>query len=213
MSRKIIQRNHVHPVFRIVLLILLVICGMLLIAAIAWIFYRVYYSIGLEIAEVTITIISILILILILIGLRAGLGLDRFIRDQNAADWSVYQSSGQIRDLIKLLGYEELQPESEETAGTVLSNSMEMAMSLSNTSPRRGRPPTYSLERWTRVVLAWENRDSLRNPMTLAEFLCKQFGENADGSPRISENCFYANRKKVLDEFRQTMEAKKNLRP
>ncbi len=195
MTQKTIQRNHVHPVFRLTLLIILITCGTLLIAAIGWIYNKIYHSIGLELAEVTIAIICILTLILILVGLRAGLSLHRSIQYRNAEVENLYRSSGQVRSLLKLLGYEEI----DKPAPSGLE---ELATSLSNTTPRRGRPPTYSLERWTKVVLAWEKRDPLRNPMTLAEFLSEQFGENADGSPRISENCFYANRKKVIDQLR-----------
>ncbi|MBK8821870.1 MAG: hypothetical protein IPN58_04450 [Anaerolineales bacterium] len=68
---------------------------------------------------------------------------------------------------------------------------------------RRGRPPTHSLDRWTRVVLAWENRDPYRNPMTLTEFLSQEFGTYADGTPCMSENSFYENRKKVFEELRK----------
>jgi len=52
------------------------------------------------------------------------------------------------------------------------------------------------------VVVAWEKRDTIRNPITLNEFLCEHFGRNADGSPGMSENSFYANRKRVLAELR-----------
>jgi hypothetical protein len=51
--------------------------------------------------------------------------------------------------------------------------------------------------------LAWENRDTFRNPITLAEFLSLEFGTYADGSPCMSENSFYENRKKVFDELRK----------
>ncbi len=208
MTQKIIQRNHVHPVFRIVLLFILIVCGALLITAIAWIFNKIHNSIGLELAQVTIAIICILTLILILIGLSTGLGLDQFIQQQNVRVWRVYQSSSQVRSFLNLLGYEEVQSEYEETVKSAISDPAELASSFSNITSRRGRPPTYSLERWTKVVLAWEKRDPLRNPMTLAEFLGEQFGENADGSPRISENCFYTNRKKVISELQKGIKVK-----
>jgi len=196
MTQKTIQNRQVYLIFRLILFFILIICGILLGTTIVWIFNKIYHSGGLELAEVTIAIICILTLILILVGLRAGLSLHRLIQHQNPEVWSVYHSSGQVRSLFKLLGY-------EETNKPVPSGPTEPATLLSNTTPRRGRPPTYSLERWTKVVLAWENRDPLRNPMTLTQFLCEQFGENADGSPRISENCFYTNRKKVIDQLRQ----------
>ncbi|MFT3892727.1 MAG: hypothetical protein QM730_13940 [Anaerolineales bacterium] len=80
---------------------------------------------------------------------------------------------------------------------------------LLDRQPKRGRRPTYSIDRWKRVVMAWENNDPLRNPLTLSEFLAEEFGTYADGSPKMSENSFYDWRKKVMDELRR-QEALKN---
>jgi hypothetical protein len=57
--------------------------------------------------------------------------------------------------------------------------------------------------------LAWENRDTLRNPMTLSEFLSLEFGTYADGSPRMSENSYYDWRKRVIEELQKQEQKKK----
>ncbi len=209
MTQKRIHRDQVHPIIRIILFLVLIICGALLLTSINWIFHKIHYGSGLELAEVAVALISILILVLMLIGICTGLGVDRFIRHQNAVTWRLYKSSRLVRSLLKSLGYEESRSDIVEVAKPGTSSLTQLATSLSNTTPRRGRPPLYSLERWAKVVLAWENRDPIRNPMTLAEFLSEQFGENADGSPLISENCFYANRKKVLDELQKEISARR----
>ncbi|MCC6986386.1 MAG: hypothetical protein IT309_08155 [Anaerolineales bacterium] len=82
-------------------------------------------------------------------------------------------------------------------------------ISIPEHPPRRGRRPTYPLERWARVVQAWENRDPLRNTMTLSEFLAEEFGVYADGSPHMSENSYYEWRKRVFMELRKQTPAKK----
>ena len=76
-------------------------------------------------------------------------------------------------------------------------------ISIPEHAPRRGRRPTHSLDRWIRVVHAWENRDLQQNTMTLSEYLAEQFGIYADGSPMMSENSYYEWRKKVRRELKK----------
>jgi len=99
------------------------------------------------------------------------------------------------------MGYEEVQPQLSLPESET-SNVAQLLVSMDKPK-RRGRPPTHSLDRWTRVVFAWENRDPYRNPMTLTEFLSQEFGTYADGTPCMSENSFYENRKKVFEELRK----------
>jgi len=207
MAEKFTKRSHIHPVLRIVLLIILMMCGGMLFGSILWIFQRIHSSFGAESAEVAVAFMSMLILSLILVGLRAGLGVDRFIRRRKLTACKFYRSSSQARYFLSLLGYEELQRECELPATLTIQNTQD-TLALIERPRRRGRPPTHSLDRWTRVVLAWENRDPIRNPMTLVEFLSQEFGTYADGSPCMSENSFYENRKKVFDELRKDVTLK-----
>lgn len=195
------KRSHIHPKLRIVLYLVLFTFAGLLFGSIVWVFQRIQIRFGEDLAEVAAALMSILILTLILVGVRAGWSLDRFIRDRQLDLWRLHQSIRQIGYFLALLGYEEVQtPEPPLTAG--LENSVQLLASLERPR-RRGRPPTHSLERWTRVVLAWENRDPYRHPLTLTEFLAQEFGTYADGTPCMSENSFYENRKKVLEELRK----------
>jgi len=207
MAPKLTQRNHIHPIFRIVLFFVLIISGGMLFFSIIWVFNKVYSGIGRELAEVSVALISILILTLVVIGLRAGLSMDRFIRQQKVAAWRVYRSSSQVRRFISLLGYEEFplaggQPTEENT------QLGEEILALIDRPKRPGRRRSHTMDRWIRVVLAWEKRDQVRNPITLPEFLCEEFGEYKDGSPRMSENCFYENRRRVIDELRKDSKSK-----
>jgi hypothetical protein len=170
------------------------------VVSIIWIYHKIHYGIGTDIAEVSVALISILVLVLIWAGIRAGLWLDRFVRDRNAEAYKIYQSWRLARFFLLLLGYEEIQVE-EETSTEIDTEDPEELLTLFEKPKRRGRSPTHPLDRWTRVVVAWESRDRVRNLMTLSQFLCEEFGEYADGSPQISENCFYENRKKVIAEL------------
>lgn len=193
---KITKRNRIHPRLRIGLYSILLICGGLLLGSIFWIFQRIHISFGAALAEVVVSVISILIFALIMVGMRAGLSLDRFIRHQKIDIGSIQKSLNQERQVLSWLGYEEINAKIPEP-------NIEQTLLMIDKPKRRGRPPTHSLERWTRVVLAWENRDPFRNPITLTEFLSQEFGTYADGTPCMSENSFYENRKKVFDELRK----------
>lgn len=200
---KFTKRSHIHPKLRIALYSIVLLCGGLLFGSILWIFQRINTSLGEELAQVAVSLMSILILALILVGMRAGWSLDRFIRHRKIDLWKIQRFYKQARHFLSLLGYEEVQPKII-TPELPTRENIEQTLALIEKPKRRGRPPTHSLDRWTRVVLAWENRDLYRNPMTLTEFLCQEFGTYADGTPCMSDNSFYENRKKVFDELRKS---------
>ena len=198
---KYTKRSHIHPKLRTALYLILFTCGGLLFGSIVWVFHRIQTRFGDELAEVAAALMSILILALITVGMRAGWSLDRFIRHRRIDLWRIHQSIRPTGYFLSLLGYEEVQPQLSLPESETL-NVTQLLVSMDKPK-RRGRPPTHSFDRWTRVVLAWENRDPYRNPMNLTEFLSQEFGTYADGTPCISENSFYENRKKVFDELRK----------
>ena len=183
------------------LYLILFTCGGLLFGSIIWVFHRIQTRFGDELAEVAAALMSILILALITVGMRAGWSLDRFIRHRRIDLWRIHQSIRPTGYFLSLLGYEEVQPQLSLPESETL-NVTQLLVSMDKPK-RRGRPPTHSFDRWTRVVLAWENRDPYRNPMNLTEFLSQEFGTYADGTPCMSENSFYENRKKVFEELRK----------
>lgn len=199
--RKYNKRSHIHPKLRVVLYLILFIFGGLLFGSILWVFHRIQTRFGEEIAEVAAALMSILILTLIMVGMRAGWNLDRFIRHRQIDIWRIHRSIRQTGYFLSLLGYEEIQTQLHPPKSEV--SKPDQILANLDGQKRRGRPPTHSLDRWTRVVLAWENRDPFRNPMTLTEFLAQEFGTYADGTPRMSENSFYENRKKVFEAIRK----------
>ncbi len=198
---KYTKRSHINPGLRIVLYLILFTCGGLLFGSIVWVFHRIQTRFGDELAEVAAALMSILILALITVGMRAGWSLDRFIRHRRIDLWRIHQSIRPTGYFLSLLGYEEVQPQLSLPESETL-NVTQLLVSMDKPK-RRGRPPTHSFARWTRVVLAWENRDPYRNPMNLTEFLSQEFGTYADGTPCMSENSFYENRKKVFEELRK----------
>ena len=56
-------------------------------------------------------------------------------------------------------------------------------------------------------MFKWEKRDPLRDTMTLADLLAEEFGTNADGSPRMTEQTYYDWRDRVFAELKKEAES------
>ena len=190
-----------HPGLKKVLVVGLLMGAIAVFVSVFWVFERIDASFGDNLAEVAVTFICMLILALVVVGIRAGLSLDRYARRRALQELHLCRSSKRLRHLCTLLGYGARPAAPQQPEGPAL----EILM-LTEKPKRRGRPPTYSIDRWRKVVLAWENRDPLRNPLTLAEFLAEEFGVYADGSPRMSENSYYDWRKRVIEDMRRESE-------
>lgn len=193
--------GQIHPGLRKVLVLVLLVGGIAVLISMFWIFQRIDAGLGDDLAEAALALIAALVMGLILLGIRAGLGLDRYARRCRLEHLRVYRSSAQIRQVCSLLGYGGPLPEAQPPEPPD-----EEILGLLEMPRQRGRPPSYSIDKWKKVVLAWDRRDTLHNPLTLAEFLAEQFGTCADGSPRVSENSFYDWRKKVYAEARKNAE-------
>ena len=203
MAGNVIKRSNIHPIVRVALVSTLILCGGSLVVSIYWIFQKINHSAGVELAEVAVAFLSILVLALILVGMRAGLGLDRWIRYRRFEECRLFHSSKHTHRALSWLGYGHLVLEGETASEELYGWNVEELLALFEKPKRGGRRPTHPPERWIRVVLAWENRDLVRNTQTLAEFLSQEFGTNADGTPRESESNFYDYRKKILKQIKK----------
>jgi hypothetical protein len=178
--------------------------------SVRWIYLRVHYSLGLAIAEVVMAFVAIIILGLIVTGFGAGFSAKRIL-GRRPEDVSRICCSLRLKNLIELVWgdtpvpVETKQPACEPEPITV--------PVPKDRVPKRGRPPTYSIDRWIKVVSAWENRDPWHNPITLEQFLSEEFGTCADGSPRISKKTYYDWQKKVHEQALKQEVGKNNLSP
>ncbi len=163
---------------------------------------------GLEIAQITLTFTMILILGVVMAGMGLAYFMDRAIRNQNLI-FHAPKPGGWVDALIRIWGFAlvEKQPETLVPSSPVLNFPTNEVLAILNKPRRRGRKPTYSIDRWKRVVFKWENRDTLRDTMTLAELLAEEFGTNADGSPKMTEQSYYDWRNKVFAELKSEAEA------
>lgn len=171
--------------------------------SIYWIFLKINHSAGVELAEVAVAFLSIFVMALILVGMRAGLGLDRWIRYRRFEECRFLHSSKHTHRALTWLGYGHVVTEAETTPvdDELKGWDLDELLALFDKPKRGGRRPNHPPERWIRVVLSWEKRDRLRDTMTLPEFLIQQFGQRADGSPGESESTFYDYRAKIKKQI------------
>jgi len=202
------KRGNIRPSVRSALVSILLLCGVSLWASVYWIFQKINHSVGVELAEVTVAFLSIFIMGLILVGMRAGLGLDRWIRHRRFEEYQFCLSFKPTHRALSWLGYGQLMAEGEAPSNEFHGWNVEELIALFEKPKRRGRPPAHPPKRWIRAVLAWENRDLAGNTMTLSEFLIEEFGQNADGTPCESASNFYDNRKKILKEIKKHVKRK-----
>jgi len=199
MNREPTQNTHIHPfTLRKGLFVVLLLSSAILAYSVEWIYQRIQSRLGFEIAEVVVALLMVLIVILILFGFWAGFRADRILHRRKIQALWIYCFLKRFKVMRSLWMYMEpnkpMEAKQPPEAKTIF---------IPEHAPRRGRRPTHSMDRWIRVVQAWENRDLHRNTMTLSEYLIEQFGMYADGSPMMSENSYYEWRKKVLKELRK----------
>jgi len=205
MSQEPVQNNCIPPMYlRMGLFVVLLISGVIILSSVNWIYHRIQSRLGMDIAEVVVAFLMVLIVILILFGFWAGFRADRILRLRKIQALWIYRTLKRSRVMRSLWRYVEPNQPREDTKPPVLE-----PITIPEQGPRRGRRPTYSLERWIKVVLAWENRNIQQNTMTLSDYLAEQFGIHADGSPKMSENSYYEWKKKVLKELKER-ETEKN---
>jgi hypothetical protein len=210
-NRKLSTNNQLSPVFlRFVLIAVMLVTGVSVFYSVRWIYIRVHYSFGLEIAEVAMAFVAIIIFGLTLVGFSAGFSAKRALKSRPDEVVRICHSL-RLNNLIEPVWGDSL-ARAEVNQPACEAETVPMPAPKDRV-PKRGRPPTYSIDRWTRVVSAWENRDSLHNPMTLEQFLCEEFGTYADGSPRISKKSYYDWQKKVHEEALKQDSGKCTLSP
>ena len=114
---------------------------------------------------------------------------------------------------MNLWGYELKEKEAVLTRTITLEPQIIEPFDLFNMPARRGRKPTFPLERWIPIAMKWENRDPIRDAFTLGELIADLLGTNSDGSPIVSEQTYYSIwRQRAMDEIRRRAKAKKSAR-
>ena len=196
------------PANMVVLSLTLVVVSLIEYLSITWVYQKTRLALGVDLAQISVSFVTIIVLGMVLLGMR----LAHFIGDAMARRRFIFRnprSEGWVLALIRVWGLElpDEHPESHVTSKADNTLKPDEVSAILNRPRQRGRRPAYSIDRWRRIVLKWENRDTLRDAMTLADLLAEEFGTHPDGSPRMTEQTYYCWRDKVLEVFKNEVEA------
>jgi hypothetical protein len=193
------------------LLLALIVAAVLAFLPAIWVYHAMYVGVGTEAAETTTVFHIVLLLVLMSTGIGMGVIADwmirhrRFIfRDPRQGSWT--------ESILDLWGYElhcmleqAEMPSSMEAVSDVTAGS-----TVIDARRRRGRKPTFTLERWLPIALQWENRDTTRDAFTLGELIAEHLGTNSDGSPVVSEQTYYSTwRERAIEELQRREQSRK----
>ena len=176
--------------------------------------YRIFASgMGTRLAQAVIAYHVVLLLGMVAVGIGLGYWVDRMIR-QKKSIFSSPNKGSWTEVFMKLWGHESI---GEENTPLEIDSVPEPnpdtrePFELLDLPARRGRKPTFPLERWLPIAVQWENRDPIRDAFTLAELISDHLGTNADGSPIVSEQTYYSTwRPRAIAEIRHRAKSKKS---
>jgi hypothetical protein len=198
---------------KIILLVLLKIAIVVVFLDVTWSYNTFESELGTRLAQAAIAYHIVLLLGMGTVGIRLGYWVDRMIRQKRSVFRSPQKGSW-TEAFMNLWGYE--LKSKEETAPGINSitkpePSVIEPFMLLDLPTRRGRKPTFTLERWLPIALKWENRDPMRDAFTLGELISEHLGTNSDGSPIVSEQTYYSTwRKRATDEIRRRAKSRKS---
>ncbi len=211
--RTIFRGGKNTPVNTFFLSLTLVVVGLIEYLPITWVYQKTKQALGVDFAQISLTFTTVILLGLVLTGMVLAYFIDNAIRKRRF----IFRSPrcwGWVEPLIRVWGFELVDEHQESHVTSKADNTLmpDEVSTILNKPRRGGRRPTYSIDRWRRIVLKWENRDTLRDAMTLADLLAEEFGTHPDGSPRMTEQTYYCWRDKVLDEIKNEVEANNSSR-
>lgn len=179
---------------------------------IAWSYRSLETGLGTAVAQVAIMYHVVLLLILVAAGIGLGLWIDRMIRLRSSIFHDPPKGSW-TEAFMNLWGHELKEKDTVQPQPIPLEPQMIEPIDLFNMPARRGRKPTFPLERWIPIAMKWENRDPIRDAFTLGELIAEHLGTNSDGSPIVSEQTYYSVwRQRAMDEIRRRAKAKRSAR-
>lgn len=198
---------------KIILLVLLKIAIVVVFLDVAW-SYNIFESeFGTRLAQAAIAYHIVLLLGMGIVGIGLGHWVDRMIRQKRSVFRSPQKGSW-TEAFMNLWGYE-IKIKVEAASGNNSMTSPEPNVIepfvLLDLPTRRGRKPSFTLERWLPIALKWENRDPVRDAFTLGELISEHLGTNSDGSPIVSEQTYYSVwRKRAINEIRKRAKSNKS---
>ncbi len=199
MKLKKLLRSWDHGIFKTIRLAFFILILITLMMKFTLWFYENYkQGLGDNLAHVAIAYHAIIYGGMVVVGLSIGYGVEwlilhrKFIfhnpRPDSLAEW-----------IVILWGIElpALKPHPVEPFSPI-------ELHYVDKPTRRGRKPTFTLERWLPIAAKWENRDPIRDAFTLGELIAEHLGTNSDGSPIVSEQTYYSLwRARAIEELKR----------
>lgn len=180
-----------------------------------WSYQKFEAGLGTQVAEIVFGYHVLILLGMVVAGIGLGHWIDQMIRQKK----SIFQNpkNGSWAEAFMNLWGHKLKVEDneaqEKSPQPILDPPMLESFVLLDLPTRRGRKPTFPLERWIPIALKWENRDPIRDAFTLGELIADYLGTNSDGSPIVSEQTYYSVwRQRAIDEIRQRGKSRKTSR-
>lgn len=197
---------------KMILLALLKIALVGLVLQITWSYNSLESGLGAAVAQVAIMYHVVLLMILVVAGIGLGHWIDQLIRMKRSI-FHHPQKGSWTEAFMNLWGYELKEKDAVLTLTSPTEPQIIEPFDLFNMPARRGRKPTFPLERWIPIAMKWENRDPIRDAFTLGELIAEHLGTNSDGSPIVSEQTYYSIwRQRAMDEIRRRANTKRSAR-
>ena len=200
MKLKKLLRSWKRGTFKTIRLTVFILIVTALIVKFTFWFYENYkQGLGDHLARVAIAYHAVLFVGMVLIGLGVGYGIEWLILHRKSIFRDLQSDS--LAEWIMILWGIEVPPlkKEPETEGE-----SEAVLNYLNLPTRRGRKPTFTLDRWLPIAAKWENRDPIRDAFTLAELIADHLGTNPDGSPIVSEQIYYSLwRARAIEELKR----------
>lgn len=208
----LIRANKYGSPKKMILIVLLKIALIGILLHLTWSYDNLETGLGTAMAQVAIMYHVVLLMILVTVGVGLGLWIDRMIRLRNSIFHDPPKGSW-TEAFMNLWGYELKEKDANQIPTIAPEPQMIEPFDLFTMPARRGRKPTFPLERWLPIAMKWENRDPMRDAFTLGELIAEHLGTNSDGSPIVSEQTYYSVwRQRAIDEIRRRAKAKKSAR-
>ena len=205
----LIRANKYGSPKKMILIVLLKIALIGILLHLTWSYDNLETGLGTAMAQVAIMYHVVLLMILVTVGVGLGLWIDQLIRLKKSI-FHHPQKGSWTEAFMNLWGYELKEKEVVQIQTTPPEPQMIEPFDLFNMPARRGRKPTFPLERWLPIAMKWENRDPMRDAFTLGELIAEHLGTNSDGSPIVSEQTYYSVwRQRAMDEIRRRAKSKR----
>jgi hypothetical protein len=199
MNLKRLLRSWKRGTFQTIRLTVFILIVAALIVNFTFWFYENYkQGLGDHLARVAIAYHAVLFVGMVLFGLGVGYGIEWLILHRKFIFHDPQPDS--LAEWIMILWGVKLPPLEKEPQAASESDQFQYL----NRPTRRGRKPTFTLDRWLPIAAKWENRDPMRDAFTLAELIADHLGTNPDGSPIVSEQIYYSLwRARAIEELKR----------